>query len=86
MKIAYVYGDGDYAALSFETDGYGTRLQELDKLIESNEFKHKPYQVEIKEFEHVDIAFVSWLKSSVLDADHCKHSNFYIIRESKSEK
>ena len=86
MKIAYVYGDDDYAALDFEQDGYVHRLHEIEKLIEKGEFSKKTYDVEVKDFGHIDVAFVSWLKSHVIDADHYKHSNFYIIRESCPEK
>lgn len=83
MKIAYVHGD--YAALTFEQEGYVSRLNEIEKLIEKGEFEKKSYVVELKDFGHIDVFFISWLKSHVMDAEHCKHSNFYIIRGSENK-
>lgn len=78
MKIVHVYGE-DYAALTFEEEGYVHRLDEIETLIENKEFDDAKYCVKVREFGPIDIQFIAWLKTHILDADHCKHENFYII-------
>jgi hypothetical protein len=82
MKILFVHGDDDYAALQWEQ----LNQEKTDKIIlkfTTNptgriEFADGCY-VELKEFGNIDEKFIEFLFDEMLDYDSCKHVNFYIL-------
>ena len=87
MKVLYVYGDDDYAALTFEDE---LRLSTHEGLIKSydeaiecggeTEIVDGIYAVAMQ-FESVDMKFIKKIKNEVMDYDSMKHSNFYVVEE-----
>lgn len=88
MKIIYIMGDNDYNALTFEEE-YGTNPGiEVWNLIKRNEFlvietENGDVDVSAKalEFSIVDQNFVGFIKSTLIDYDASKHTNFYVVKE-----
>jgi len=82
MKLLYVHGDDDYAALTFEND-----VKEEDRMALWE--KSIPLQADIEftdgcyckayDFGDVDPKFLEFLNRHILDYDHSKHTNFYIL-------
>lgn len=88
MKLLYINGD-DYAALTFEEE-VGTNKESLKRFIE--EMNMKPgntctmlndeyLDVHYLEFKDVDPKFINFIKLNLIDYDHSKNKNFYIVEE-----
>lgn len=86
MKILYVYGDGDFAACSFEGWGGVERLKNeypdviargADFTLDLGEDDGGEVYLEFKEFKDVDPDFIAFIRSEIQDYDASKCSNFY---------
>ena len=76
MKILYVHGDGDYAALHFEENHGGVKVSEIIRNVEK--YKDADYILEVLTFAgNVDANFVDFVRSTFQDYDASKHSTFY---------
>ena len=93
MKLIYVYGNGDYDAVTFEQAGYDDpeTLRELFDGAWSNdnhsytlEFKDdEGYDCEVEidayEFSEVDEEFINFVRNEIQDYDQSKCANFYVV-------
>jgi hypothetical protein len=89
MKVLYVSGDGDFAALDFENKGFNNsqKLQELWE--EANKSESKQVAIGIEEdyyiygqsykFGEVDAKFINFIQDKFLDYDDSKSHNYYIV-------
>jgi len=89
MKVLYVSGDRDFAALDFENKGYDKpqKLQELWD--EANRHENKKVAIGIEEdyyiygkayeFGEVDPKFIDFMQDKFMDYDESKSSNYYIV-------
>ena len=79
MKILYVYGGEDYAAVTFEDEIGIVKAKKIigDKKLEV-EFADGIYG-RIIEFNDVDLEFIKFIRNEIQDYDQSKHANFYII-------
>jgi hypothetical protein len=81
MKILYVYGDDDFAALTWEQKNDKFKKNIVKKLKKDGdcfEFEEGCFVV-LKEFGDIDKKFIEFLGDSILDYDQCKNNNFYEI-------
>jgi hypothetical protein len=80
MKIAFVQGDDDYGAMTFEDDFGG--IEKLKAMSEGKipcEDEDGEWRVTFHDFGEVDPKFVDWIKLEIQDYDDSKHKNFYIV-------
>jgi len=83
MKLLYVYGDNDYAAMTWE-DKISEENKKIivDRLLSGEETCiefEEDYFVELREFDNVDKKFVDFIIDKFMDYDMSKHSNFFVI-------
>lgn len=91
MKVLEVYGDGDYAAVSYEdavSSGEVDTLELFNKAKEAgksleyvNEETDTYFDYEAHEFGEVDPDFVSFVLSEICDYDYLKHHGMYVVEE-----
>ena len=91
MKILYVYGDDDYAALTF-VDNFHFDTDEQLKRLYSEAINNGGEVVvdegegiycQALEFGDVDPKFIDWIKSGsdFIDYDTSKNKDFFIVEE-----
>lgn len=85
MKVLIVTGEPygtDYAALSFEQKYRGVAVEEvIDNLQNYQDDSNEEYYLEVKEFGDIDMEFVNFLRTDLIDYDHQKHTAFYLETE-----
>lgn len=88
MKMIYVSGDGDYAAIAFENFFNRKSVKEIiDTEFTENtssisyETDDGDFEIELYDFDVIDPEFISFVRREVLDYDMAKHSNFYFENE-----
>ena len=84
VRVLFISGDGDFAAMSVEQD-YG-----IDKAIQLCEENGGSYTIDddekrvyadlkIIEFGEVDPKFIDFIEDKFIDYDFAKNTNFYVI-------
>lgn len=93
MKILYVSGHNDYAAIMFEEEFKGHSVKDIIAMVESGDLKDQEdrphpnygeYDVYFRIIEtniNSDDSFIKFIRSEILDYDQSKHGNFYIEHE-----
>lgn len=91
MKVLEVYGDGDYAAVSYEdavSSGEVGALELFNKAKEAgksleyeNEETDTYFTYEAHEFGDVDSDFVDFVLNEICDYDYLKHHGMYVVEE-----
>lgn len=89
MKLLYITGDNDYAALGFEDSELFKDLKSLYNRAEINDGTLEIHLEEANttlyitnyEFGTVDPAFVKFITGNIQDYDDSKNHNFYIVEE-----
>lgn len=85
MKMIYVFGDEEYAALEFERAFDGRLVSDIinelipEPFVGSYEFDE--FNIELYEFGDVDTNFIQFIRNTILDYDQSKHENFYFEGE-----
>lgn len=78
MKMIYVYGDDDYAALDFERYFNGKSVKEIiERFFDNEEEYDGDFEMKLYEFGEIDPEFIKFVCSSIQDYDQSKHENFY---------
>ena len=93
MKIVYVIADGDYDAMTFEDSREAgvkngkvdiklwNKIREQGHFVVTDGTEEYDLSVEALEFDAVDPNFIGFIKSTLLDYDATKHTNFYVVNE-----
>lgn len=87
MKVLHVHGDGDYAAVHFETEHGGKSVDEIianpDKFLPTEENdEYEQWNLEVLEFEGViDPKFLEFARYDMRSYDDTKHENYYVEGE-----
>lgn len=78
MKILYIYGDDDYAALDFDKE---IGIEKARELWEKGQPLPLPEGVyyKVQDFGDVDPKFIDFIRDKIQDYEDSKHSNFYTI-------
>lgn len=78
MKMIYVTGDDDYAAIEFEKKFKGRLVSDIiqEYFVEDNEYEGD-FEMEVYDFSEIDPKFLEFLRHEILDYDQLKHSNYY---------
>lgn len=81
MKILHIKAENDYDASTFEEMYGGQNVDDIILKVENGEklvgIEGEELVSEVIEFNEVDIMFINFVKSEVLDYDDSKHSNIY---------
>ncbi len=78
MKMIYVYGDDEYAAIDFENYFKGISVNEIiDRFIINGENHDGDFKMKLYIFDTVDPNFITFVRMYVEDYDMAKHSTFY---------
>lgn len=80
MRILWVTGDDDYAAVDFETDWIVEKA--YDEIKQGKNIDGDNYRVELIDFADVDQRFVEFVQREIQDYDDSKHKNFYVVEPS----
>ena len=88
MKMIYVSGNDDFAALDFEKHFNGKTVKEIIDSEFSNhtssiefETDEGNFEIELYNFGEVDPEFINFVNNQILDYDQSKHTNFYFEDE-----
>lgn len=88
MRILYVWGDNDYAALEAGKYGYEKLEKDTEEAMADGynclEF-YEGYYSQILNFDYV-YDLIEWLKDNILDYDHSKHTNFWLLEKPKKQE
>ena len=81
LDIAYVYGDDDYAASTWEELREEVKQEQIYRLTKGEEFIEfaTGCYVELRRFNDVDKEFINFIKAKIQDYDDAKHTNFYVV-------
>lgn len=83
MKIIYVYGDGDYGAMTFEQSGISVKeaYEAAKKNNNKTEYEIDGDTIFVKayEFNDVDPNFVEFIRYYIEDYDMAKNRTFYVV-------
>lgn len=86
MKLIYVRGAGDYAAMLF-ADGADISVKEAYERAVANggtfeyEVEDDIARITAYEFGKVDPKFIDFLRRHIIDYDHSKAHDFFIVKE-----
>lgn len=88
MKIIYVMTDNEYDAAMFESN-FGTnpsiqlwnQIKQDGFLVADEDGTDVDLNVRALEFGEVDTNFIGFIKSTLMDYEMTKHTNFYIVKE-----
>lgn len=83
MKILFITGENDYAALDFEETYHGQHVDKIIKKLQSGEkLMGEEQEIDFKIIDVPDIVISrelrNFIKDEVLDYDAGKHRNFYL--------
>jgi hypothetical protein len=77
MKILFVSGDDDFAAVTFENEVGLKKAKEL--LAEGKPIEGEGFIAKVLEFGEVDQKFIDFISDEIQDYDDSKHKNFYVL-------
>lgn len=79
MKILYIFGD-DYALLKWEDLDATNKSKITNNLKTNDEYEFEEgYFVKMLEFGEVDIEFLKFMESKIIDYDTTKHNYFKLL-------
>lgn len=82
MKMIYVSGDDDFAALDFENYFNGKTVKEIiNRFIDGKEKHDGDFRMRLYEFGEIDPEFINFVRKNIMDHDDAKHTNFYFEDE-----
>ena len=94
MKLLWVTGDDDYAAMAFEDSKYNNKDDlrrfwdeandngETTLTIVDDDDPECYTDIYMKALEfNIDIRFIDWIRSELQDYDDSKNRNFFIVEE-----
>ncbi len=82
MKLIYVTGSDDFAALKFESYFNGKPVKEIIERFFDNDEEHDgDFNMHLYEFGEIDPKFIKFVRHNIEDYDTSKNQNFYFENE-----
>lgn len=80
MKILYIHGDDDFAALRYEDEiGQSLALEKIGDVYDKDVELAEGIYGRLIDVGEVSATFIQFLQDEMLDYDDLKHKNYYFI-------